>query len=520
MKLLKVDVLALGMLTVLRKALDYIARYEPQIKTLADIPKEDPATYKMLCAGDSIGVFQVESRAQMAMLPRLKPKKFYDLVIQIAIVRPGPIQGGMVHPYLRRRNGEEDVTYPSPAIEGALKPTLGIPIFQEQVIRLAMVAAGFSGGEADQLRRAMASWGKNSTLLKFQEKFINGMLDNGYQLDFAERLFEQIKGFGGYGFPESHSASFALLCYTSSWLKCHHAAAFCCALLNSQPMGFYSPSQLTQDARRHGINILPVDINCSDYENTLETITDKTGATALAVRLGFCEIKSLDNSKAQMIASWRKRQPFSSLQDLAKRSTLTNADLQCLASADVLSSLSGNRNQARWQAAAIEPFLEFLQDAEPEIEDDLLTPPPTLAKEVLDDYATVGLTLRTHPMALLRNEYPFNRCTKQSDLKHMRHGGFVRVAGLVTGRQRPGTASGAMFVTLEDETGNMNVIIWQGTQETFRQVLLTSRLLLIKGTVEVNSDNVTSPVVHIIAGQLHDYSHKLGDFLVKSRDFH
>jgi error-prone DNA polymerase len=533
MRLLKVDVLSLGMLTMLRKSLDYIHRYDATINTLADIPREDKATYEMLCAGDSVGTFQVESRAQMAMLPRLQPRCFYDLVIQIAIVRPGPIQGGMVHPYLRRRNGLEAITYPSPAIESILKSTFGIPIFQEQVIRLAMVAAGFTGGEADQLRRAMASWGKDSTLMHFEEKFINGMLSGGYELDFAQRLFEQVKGFGGYGFPESHSASFALLCYASSWIKCHHPAAFYCALLNSLPMGFYSASQLLQDARRHHIKVFPIDINCSDYEHTLETIShgEKINAMAtvntknisknnLAIRLGFCSINSLDDNKARDIATWRNNIPFTSVQDLARRSSLTATDLQCLASADVLRSLSGDRHQARWQAAAIEPFFELLEQAEPLQHDDLFTPPPTLKQNVMNDYATTGLSLRPHPMTLLRNEKPFNNCTKQSDLKELRHGGFVQVAGLVTGRQRPGTASGALFLTLEDETGNMNVIIWKGTQETFRQVLLTSTLLLIKGTVEVNNDNVSHPVVHIIAGQLHDYSARLEDLSLKSRDFH
>jgi error-prone DNA polymerase len=524
MRLLKVDVLSLGMLTVLRKGLDYINTYDPTIKTLAEIPREDAETYEMLCAGDSVGTFQVESRAQMAMLPRLQPRCFYDLVIQIAIVRPGPIQGGMVHPYLRRRNGLEPVTYPSEAIRSALEPTLGIPIFQEQVIRIAMIAAGFTGGEADQLRRAMASWGKTGTLLRFQEKFINGMLHNGYELDFAERLFEQIKGFGGYGFPESHSASFALLCYASAWMKCHHPAAFYCALLNSQPMGFYSPSQLIQDARRHDIKILPVDINESCYEHTLEKIktrsTNNRSKNNLAIRLGFCEIRSLDNNKAQTIELWREQTPFTSIQDLARRSTLTPTDLQCLASADVLRSISGNRHQSRWEAAAIEPFSQLLEKAESEQPDDLFTLPPTIEQDVMNDYAAIGLTLRPHPMALLRNEPPFNRCTKYSDLKNLRHGGFVRVAGLVTGRQRPGTASGALFLTLEDETGNMNIIIWKGTQETFRHALLTSRLLLIKGTVEVNNDNVSHPVVHIIAGQLHDYSDRLENISLKSRDFH
>ncbi|MET0356257.1 MAG: error-prone DNA polymerase [Cellvibrio sp.] len=515
MRLLKVDVLALGMLTMLRKSLDYIHSYDPKIKTLADIPREDSETYEMLCQGDSVGTFQVESRAQMAMLPRLQPRKFYDLVIQIAIVRPGPIQGGMVHPYLRRRNGLEDITYESPDIKHILESTFGVPIFQEQVIRLAMVAAGFSGGEADQLRRAMASWGKDGTLMRFEEKFITGMLNGGYKLEFAQRLFEQIKGFGGYGFPESHSASFALLAYASSWIKCHHPAAFYCALLNSLPMGFYSASQLIQDARRHNIKILPIDINRSCYEYTLEK-----NKNYLAVRLGFCTIHSLDTHKAQLIETWRNNIPFNSVQDLARRSSLTSSDLQYLASADALRSLSGNRHQARWETAAIEPFLALLDEATPLGQDDLLTPPPSIKQDVMNDYATTGLSLRPHPMLLLRNEKPFDRCTKQSDLKNLRHGGFVRVAGLVTGRQRPGTASGALFLTLEDETGNMNVIIWKGTQETFRKVLLTSTLLLIKGTVEINNDNVAHPVVHIIAGQLHDYSECLEDLSLKSRDFH
>lgn len=524
MRLLKVDVLSLGMLTMLRKSLGYINSYDPSIKTLQDIPREDPATYEMLCQGDSVGTFQVESRAQMAMLPRLQPRKFYDLVIQIAIVRPGPIQGGMVHPYLRRRNGLEKITYPSPDIKNILEYTFGIPIFQEQVIRIAMVAAGFTGGEADQLRRSMASWGKDSTLMKFEDKFIQGMLEGGYELSFANRLFAQVKGFGGYGFPESHSASFALLCYASSWIKCHHPAAFYCALLNSLPMGFYSASQLIQDAQRHDISILPIDINASHYENRLEIIgcknKSKIDKKNIAVRLGFCQVSSLDNNKAQLIEEWRANKPFNSLQDLARRSTLTAVDLQCLASADVLRSLSGDRHQALWQAAAIQPFSELLEIAEPEQQDDLFTLAPTTEQNVMNDYATIGLSLGPHPMELLRNENPFRRCTRQSDLKNLDQGGFVRVAGVVTGRQRPGTASGALFLTLEDETGNINVIVWAGTQETYRRVLLTSKLLLIKGTVEVNKDNVACPVVHIIAGQLHDFSDRLESLLIKSRDFH
>ncbi len=520
MELLKVDVLALGMLTALQKMLNYISRYDSRIKHIDDIPPEDPATYEMLCQADSVGVFQVESRAQMSMLPRLRPRKFYDLVIEIAIVRPGPVQGDMVHPYLRRRNGLESISYYSEEIRGVLEPTLGIPIFQEQAIRLAMVAAGFSAGEADELRRAMASWGKNGNLLQFEQRFISGMLERNYPLEFAQRLFEQLKGFGGYGFPESHSASFALLCYASSWFKCHHPAAFYCALLNSQPMGFYSPSQLVQDAHRHNIAVLPIDINASAYEHTLEKADGQLG-----IRLGFCQIKSLDEKKAKAIATWRQDKPFISLADLARRAKLTQQDLQCLASADALKSLSGNRHQARWQAAAVKPYLALLKEAEME-QDDLLTPEPTVAKDMLDDYATTGLSLRPHPMALLRSQYPFNRCKKYSELEYLRHGGFVRVAGLVTGRQRPGTAKNTVFVTLEDETGNINVVVWQATQVQFRRELLNSQLLMVKGKLEIGAEidketNKMYKVVHVVAGHLTDYSHKLtANFQLKSRDFH
>jgi error-prone DNA polymerase len=515
MRLLKVDILALGMLTALRKMLESVSHYDPRIKSLADIPREDPATYDMLCKGDSLGVFQIESRAQMSMLPRLQPRCFYDLVIEIAIVRPGPIQGDMVHPFLRRRSGEEAVTFPSEAIREVLMPTMGVPIFQEQVMRLSMVAAGFSGGEADQLRRAITSWGKNSKLLLFETKFIQGLLSNGYEMDFAQRLFEQVKGFGGYGFPESHSASFALLCYASSWLKCHHPAAFYCALLNSQPMGFYSPSQLIQDARRHHIEFMPVDINHSVYDNSLEKIANKT----LGIRLGFSEIKSLDVNKAKLIETWRADKQFNSLEELARRTELTAIDLQCLASADALCNLSGNRHESRWLAAAIEPYSILLDSHKNNQQDDLFTAPPTLEKDVLDDYSTLGFTLREHPMALLRHEKPFNRCTLQSELISMRHKGFIQVAGLVTCHQRPGTANGTLFLTLEDETGNMNIVVWKGTQQTYRKVLLTAKLLLIKGTIELVTEHVASPVVHIIAGQLHDYSDRLGRLEVKSRDF-
>lgn len=361
MGLLKIDVLALGMLSAIRRALELVSSYQPSISELSDIPKEDPATYAMLSRGDSIGVFQVESRAQMSMLPRLRPKNFYDLVIEIAIVRPGPIQGDMVHPFLRRRDGIEEVSYPSEAIKAVLEPTLGVPIFQEQAIRMAMVAAGFSGGEADQLRRAMASWGKNGNLMKFEKKLIDGMLERGYSQEYADRIFEQIKGFGGYGFPEAHSASFALLCYVSSWLKCHHPAAFYCALLNSLPMGFYSASQLVQDAQRHGIRVLPLDVQSSTWENHLD-IKFQGNQNLSGFRLGLCRIKGLSKEVGIRIEQARVDSPYASTEELARRAKLSKADLERLASADALNSIAGHRYQARWQAAGVEPERPLLNN--------------------------------------------------------------------------------------------------------------------------------------------------------------
>ena len=385
-----------------------------------------------------------------------------------------------------------------------------------------MIAAGFSGGEADELRRAMASWGKNGNLLKFEEKFIQGMLENNYPLDFAIRLFEQIKGFGGYGFPESHSASFALLCYASSWFKCHHPAAFYCALLNSQPMGFYSPSQLIQDARRHNITVLPVDINHSQYENQIVQVSNSPHIhQRWGIRLGFCRIKSLNIEQAKQIATLRNKRPFTHIQDLAIRTGFSSDTLQCLASADALHAIAGNRHQAHWQTAAIQPFNAMLSKNE-NTSDHLHTPKPSLEKNVMDDYASTGLTLRNHPMAMLRKEYPFNRCKRHCDLIHLNHGRFVRVAGLVTGRQRPGTAKGTLFLTLEDETGNINVVVWKDTQNHFRQELLTAKLLVVKGVVEI-SRNANQPeytVIHVVAGQLLDYSQRLEHFELRSRDFH
>ncbi|MBX2859042.1 MAG: error-prone DNA polymerase [Cellvibrionaceae bacterium] len=524
MNLLKVDILALGMLTALHKACDYVNSYDKSIQLIEDIPTEDPDTYEMLCAGDSVGVFQVESRAQMSMLPRLRPRTFYDLVIEIAIVRPGPIQGDMVHPYLRRRNGEEPTQYFNDAIKSVLEKTNGIPIFQEQAIRLSMVAAGFSGGEADALRRAMASWGKNGNLLLFEERFIQGMLANNYPLDFAQRLFEQIKGFGGYGFPESHSASFALLCYASSWLKCHHPAAFYCALLNSQPMGFYSASQLVQDAKRHEIVVLPVDINVSEYENRIEQVAPpNAGKHSWGLRLGFCRIKSLNREKAEKIDLYRGNQAFTSIHDLLRRTQLSPADIQYLAAADALQSIAGDRHSAHWQTASIKPRSELLGPIDSVSNDTLVMPEPSEEKNVVDDYSTTGLSLRQHPMALLRRVSPFDRCKKQSELLGLNHGRFVRIAGLVTGRQRPQTAKGTLFITLEDETGNINVVVRKNTQEQFRQALLTAKLLLVKGVLELSRDqnNPQYTVIHIVAGELIDYSQALEEnFVLQSRDFH
>jgi len=514
--LLKVDILALGMLSAIRKSLTLVQRDHPRLRSIADVPKEDAATYQMLQRADSIGIFQIESRAQMTMLPRLKPASFYDLVIEIAIVRPGPIQGDMVHPYLRRRQGLEKITYPSDAIKEVLDRTLGVPIFQEQVIKLAMVAAGFSGGEADQLRRAITNWGKNSKLLSFEQKLTRGMIERGYDADFARRLFEQIKGFGGYGFPESHSASFALLAYVSAWLKCHHPAAFYTGLLNSQPMGFYSPSQLIQDARRHGVSVLPIDVNHSDWDHQLLPQPD-IGEPPL--RLGLRLVKGLSREGAQRLVEARQQIRFRQVSQLRQRAALERRDMEALADADALASLSGHRHQSQWQIMALESSRPLLREEQRQpahyFDDQVQLPAPEVAEEVLSDYRTTGLTLRAHPLALLRERYPFSHCKRHAELPTVPNKGFVRIAGLVTCRQRPGTASGVLFLTLEDETGNSNIVVWPRTQQHFRRVLMSAKLLLVKGTLET-SDGVT----HIIAGALFDYSNELENLQVTSRDFH
>ncbi len=496
--LLKIDILALGMLTAIHRCFDLIGHYQGTELSMQSIPKDDTATYDMLCKADSVGVFQIESRAQMAMLPRLKPRNFYDLVIEIAIVRPGPIQGGMVHPYLKRRQGLEQVTYPHPDIKNVLERTLGIPVFQEQVIRLAMVAAGFSGGEADQLRRAMASWGKggerNNQLLGFQQKLTDGMLARGYTLDFAERLFRQIQGFGVYGFPESHSASFALLAYVSAWLKCHYPAAFCCAIMNSQPMGFYSPSQLVQDAQRHSIEVRPIDVLHSQWDHSLEgDINNPT------LRLGFRLIKGFSHRAAQRII--RSDRQFINIPQLTSKTRLSQADLSLLSSAGALASISSNRRQAHWQALATDPSEQLL----PIDHSQAPLQPPSETEELYADYSNTGLSLGRHPMELLREQFPvFRQCKRHIDLADLGHRRFVRIAGLVTGKQRPGTASGVVFLTLEDETGNSNVVVWQSVQKSCRQALLKAQLLMVKGVVETDG-----AVVHVIAQELTDCSELL-----------
>src|SRR5690554_5106978 len=511
MRLLKVDVLALGMLSALRRSLELIASYDPVIRSMQDIPKEDPATYNMLCRGDSVGVFQIESRAQMAMLPRLRPKKFYDLVVQIAIVRPGPIQGDMVHPYLRRRSGEEAITYPNDTIKSVLEPTLGVPIFQEQVMKLSMVAAGFTGGEADKLRRAMAAWKSHGDLTPFRDKLITGMLERGHDPDFAERLYQQICGFGGYGFPESHAASFALLVYVSAWIKRHHPAAFYCALLNSQPMGFYSPSQLVQDAQRHKVTVLAPDVNHSHREHTLQ-------GPEKHLRLGLRIIQGLSSSGADRIHQHRPKNGYQSAAELRTRAGLNQRDMELLAGANAMPGFTSNRHQAYWQLLEHEDPAELFANetmADYQPEPCHLLPEPTEGQNVLADYSSQGLTLQRHPLALLREQGHLSYCLTADQLKTTRPGIPVQVAGLVTGRQRPGTASGVTFVTLEDETGNINVVVWLETARRQRKPLLTARLLHVKGVIEKEGD-----IVHVMAGKLSDLSHLINSLPVSSRDFH
>ncbi|WP_068547678.1 error-prone DNA polymerase [Thalassotalea crassostreae] len=525
--LLKVDVLALGMLTAIRKCFSLLDKHYQKRLTIADITrkKDDVQVYQMLQNADTVGVFQIESRAQMSMLPRLRPTTYYDLVIQIAIVRPGPIQGDMVHPFLKRRNGEEAITYPSAEVKEVLERTMGVPIFQEQVIKLAMVAAGFSGGEADQLRRAMASWKKNGKLLQFKEKLINGMLSRGYEQSFAERIFEQICGFGEYGFPESHSASFAVLAYVSAWLKHYYPAAFYASILNAQPMGFYSSSQLVQDAKRHGITVLPVCVNhsmsdhilVSDHNNYGNALQNSEG---FAIRLGFRLVKGMSKTAIEMLINNRPEQGYREITQL-KRLNINNRDLQLLASSDALKDLLGNRYNSRWAIMNSSDDLPLFAAA---VSDDVLSNAssnktkhifePSEVETLNEDYAALGLTLNKHPITLLEQTKQLGRFTRMTELASKEHKSVVSVVGVVTGKQSPGTASGVTFVTLEDDTGNINVIVWSATARAQKQAYLTGKILKVTGILEREGQ-----VTHIIAGKLTDLS-ELSSFKHKSRDFH
>ncbi len=507
--LLKVDVLGLGMLTAIRRAFGLIRDFDGRELTLATVPAEDPAVYDMICDGDTIGVFQIESRAQMAMLPRLRPRCYYDLVIEVAIIRPGPIQGDMVHPYLRRRNGEESVDYPSDEVKGVLQRTLGVPIFQEQVMQLAVVAAGFTPGEADQLRRAMAAWKRRGGLGTFEHKLINGMRARGYEETFARQIFQQILGFGEYGFPESHSASFALLVYVSSWLKCHEPAAFTAALLNSQPMGFYSASQLVQDVQRHGVTVRPVDINRSAWDCSLEA--DESGRAAL--RLGLRMVKGLSAASGERIVAVRTEGDYAAVQELCERAGLDRRELGVLAAAGALRSIAGDRHRARWAVAGTEkplPLFPRMARFEPT---PLLTA-PTEGQNIVADYRTTGMTLERHPVCLLRRHLDRYAYVRAAQLPDIGDGRQVNVAGLVITKQRPGTASGVTFVTLEDESGQVNLVLWKQVAERYRAALLNARLLGVAGELQIEGD-----VIHVIGRQLFDHSDLLGDLEIVSRDF-
>ena len=513
--LLKVDVLALGMLSCVRRAFDLLRLHYNRPLTLASVPPEDSATYDMLCAGRSVGVFQVESRAQMAMLPRLQPRCFHDLVVQVAIVRPGPIQGDMVHPYLRRRAGLEKVSYPSKALRAVLERTLGVPLFQEQAMQIAIVGAGFTGNEADQLRRAMATFKKHGDVSRFREKMIKGMTARGYDAEFALRCFKQIEGFGTYGFPESHAASFALLVYVSAWIKCHYPDVFICALLNAQPMGFYAPAQLIAEAKRSGVKILPVDVSYSAWDSTLETDPqNRRGHHAL--RLGLRLIKGLARGEGERIAASRHMagQPgsgqspaFASLAEIMRRADVSANALNAIAAADGFASMGLDRRQAQWQVRVLGrqrmndmPLFAHASRRHNNVagtEPDVQLPQASGGEEVAADYRSLGLSLKAHPVTMLAPPLQaagWQSCAMAHDV---RDGTRLRLAGLVTMRQRPGTASGTVFLTLEDDIHSLNVIIWPKLTETYREALLRSQILGVVGRVQRSQS-----VVHFIAESL------------------
>lgn len=525
--IMKVDVLALGMLTCIQKAFDLMQAHYHEPHDLASIPQGDKQVYDMLCKADAIGTFQIESRAQMSMLPRLKPRNFYDLVIEIAIVRPGPIQGNMVHPYLRRRNGEEEVIIPSPApeegpedeLKSVLGKTLGVPLFQEQAMRLAMIAADFTPGELNDLRRAMATFRRRGTIQTFEDKMVRRMTARGYDEEFARRCFDQIKGFGEYGFPESHSASFALLAYVSAWLKCHYPDVFACALLNSQPMGFYAPAQIVRDARDHGVEVRPVDINYSEWDNTLELPSQpipsqshvdepRSPQPPFAMRLGFRHVDGFGEENAAKIVASRD-EPFEDIETLQRRSGLTPATLQKLADADAFRSIGHDRRQALWQVRGLSkapplPLFNHMGAQEYGKEPKPHLPPMALCEHVVADYQTLRLSLKAHPMSFLRDTFSQKKAVPAETLPTIKNGARIAVAGVVLVRQRPGTAKGVIFMTLEDETGVANAVIWPKTFEKYRKIIMGSRLVLLRGFLQSHDG-----VIHLVARHVEDHSDKL-----------
>jgi len=514
LRLIKVDILALGMLSAIRRALEFVGLHKegrPAPMPMREIAQGDTATYDMICRADTIGVFQIESRAQMSMLPRLQPRCYYDLVVEVAIVRPGPIQGGMVHPYLKNRAlADEEIDYP-PALRPALQRTKGVPIFQEQVMQIAMIAADFTPGEADQLRRAMAAWKRKGGLGHFHDRLVERMVKKGYEREFAERIFSQIQGFGEYGFPESHAAGFAQLAYFSSWLKCHHPDAFLAALLNSQPLGFYAPSQLVRDAREHGVEVRPVDVTISAWPTLLEGTAQRG---LYPVRLGLDRISGLSQEAGERIVAARAERPFDSVEDLARRASLDAHALQQLAQADALRTFASHRHQAAWAVAGVDtrPTAMLRQTRVHEAPAELA--PPSEVEDTLADYRALGLTLGRHPLALLRQELAAFRIQPAAVLKTYPSGRLARASGLVTHRQRPETAKGTVFVTLEDETGQVNVIVWPRVVEMQRRPLVGARLLTVYGQWQREGE-----VMHLVAARLVDHTPLLQGLATRSRDF-
>ena len=518
LKFMKVDVLALGMLTCMKRAFDFLAEHKGIHLDLATIPAEDPRTYAMIRKADTLGTFQIESRAQMSMLPRIKPRTFYDLVVEVAIVRPGPIQGDMVHPYLRRREGLEPVHYPKLELEQVLGKTLGVPLFQEQAMRVAIVCAGFTPGEADQLRKSMATFKFTGGVSAFRDKLINGMVANGYDRAFAELTFKQLEGFGSYGFPESHAASFALIAYASSWVKCWHPDVFCAALLNAQPMGFYAPAQIVSDAKKHGVEVRPVCVNASRWDCTLEPTDDES---RFAVRLGMRMVKGLANANGAAIVANRADRPFVSVDDLWRRAAVPSAALVQLAEADAFGpALEFARREALWAIKALRdeqlPLFAAAAaretDPVPEVDEPaVMLRPMTAGSEVVEDYGHVGLTLRSHPIAFLRADLHTRRIISCTDAMQARDGRWLEAAGLVLVRQRPGSAKGVMFITLEDETGIANLVVWPQTFEKFRRSVMTASMLAVRGRIQREGE-----VVHLVAYQLTDLSAELAS--VGARD--